>query len=185
MREGEHKDQMSISTFCPFQPQEAEKGDAAWTERGHVTPEKGQTCGHISIQDLDSGKDKISPETILQFCHLLYIPLIRTDFHKQFKLSAEWCSSEEYPTLGSIYTIFTMVPAFHLHSFPKSNKPNWPRVHFEWESGSIKANYFGKEARGFLTKQAQTRLSFAVNHFLLVPAYLWSPWNRSHPSQHI
>lgn len=71
MREGKHEDRMSISTFCPFQPQAAEKGDAPWTERGRVTPEKKQTCGHIRIQDLDSGKDKIFPETILQFRHLL------------------------------------------------------------------------------------------------------------------
>lgn len=55
----------------PFQPQEAEERDAPWTERGRVTPEKGQTCGHIWIQDLDSRKDKTFPETILQFIRLL------------------------------------------------------------------------------------------------------------------
>lgn len=135
-------ERMGMEAEHPFQPQEAEERDAPWAEGGCVTPEKGQTCGHIWIQNLDSGKDKTFPETILQFIHLLYLPLIRTDFYQQLKLSAEWCSSEECPTLGSVYTVFTMVPTSHLHCFPKSNKPDWSRARFEWESGSIKGQLF-------------------------------------------
>lgn len=67
---------------------------ASWADHPQVF--SVPNCAHCSLwllehQDLDSGKERTFLGTIMQFCHLLYIPLIITDFYKQCKL-AEWCS---------------------------------------------------------------------------------------------
>lgn len=130
---------------------------------------------------LNSGKEKIFPRTTMQLRLLRYVPLMVTDSYKRFQLC--WLTFILRAPYSGVSLHHHLAPGSHRHGFPRSNKWKQPRARLEQKTGSIKANYFGKEARGFLNKQAQTSFSFAVNHFLSVPVYLWSAWNRSHSSQ--
>lgn len=112
---------------------------------------------------------------------ILYIPLILTDFYKQFKLAAEWCSFSECPGICWHCHLGLWSPAAQIPQEPQGKPAQsefWRRVwvyegQLFWEGGQRLPNQTSK-----------TWFSSAVNHFLLVPGYLWSPWNRSHPSQH-
>lgn len=190
--------QGSLSTPCPFQPEQAGKEKAPLTEGRPVTPVKGQSLwSHLALEPAEP----ITPKCFLYpTAHIVLYGFLHTRIWAQgrkggpswgqlcnsvicfpfrsseliFTNSSDSLLSDAHfwRAQGSVDTI-TLARGSHLHHFPKSDKWNQPRAHFDWETGSIKANYFGKEARGFLAKQAQTSFSFAVNHFLLVPVYLW------------